>query len=290
MCEIMATPNRLQPWIASNLTQTCEGRDINVPVSNAHNLFLQVFSEFTILRTCAILTTQLLINLFFNIQSANMWTAHSSVGIAQTVFYVPVLAAVIGLLLRHRHEKPLIQWIVLLIFSIGTSQRPNWFEALPKKYLVRIVGGIMLIEYVSHSSSVGWVIVAIIFEGAGVIPLLVSLILHLVLVWVASNLERGSAELYFSKKLDFPTNRKINRGIFVTRALFFVGIITLIVGSALIGNYKDSNSTSIGLKLAKTGYVVISFIVFLAFCWALLFWFKMEPLSRNSRKVNCLSI
>jgi hypothetical protein len=45
-----------------------------------------------------------------------------------------------------------------------------------------MVGGIVLIEYVSHSSSVGWIVAAVIFLGAGAIPLLVSLILHIVLV------------------------------------------------------------------------------------------------------------
>ena len=91
-----------------------------------------------------------------------MWIAHSSIGIAQTVFYIPAIIAAALLLFRRRHEKPLIQWVVLQIFSI-----------------VRFVSGIVLILYVSHSDQVGYIIAAIVLEGAGVIPLLVSLMLHI---------------------------------------------------------------------------------------------------------------
>jgi hypothetical protein len=43
-------------------------------------------------------------------------------------------------------------------------------------FLVRFIGGIMLIVYVNHSDSVGWIIVSVILEGAGVIPLLLVLV------------------------------------------------------------------------------------------------------------------
>jgi hypothetical protein len=91
-----------------------------------------------------------------------MWSAHSSIGLCQTIFYIPAIICAALLLFRKRHEKILIQWTVLQIFSI-----------------VRFAGGIVLILYVSHSNSVGWIIAAIVLEGAGVIPLLVSLMLHI---------------------------------------------------------------------------------------------------------------
>jgi hypothetical protein len=90
-----------------------------------------------------------------------MWNSHSSVGLAQTILYIPAIIAAALLLFRRRHEKPLIQWVVLQIFSV-----------------VRFAGGIVLIVYVSRSSEVGYIIAAIVLEGAGVIPLLVSLMLH----------------------------------------------------------------------------------------------------------------
>jgi hypothetical protein len=91
-----------------------------------------------------------------------MWNSHSSAGLAQTIFYIPAIIAAAFLLFRKRQERPLIQWVVLQIFSI-----------------VRFASGIVLMLYVSHSSEVGYIIAAIILEGAGVIPLLVSLMLHI---------------------------------------------------------------------------------------------------------------
>jgi hypothetical protein len=41
---------------------------------------------------------------------------------------------------------------------------------------VRFVGGILFIIYTKNSSEVGWIIVALILEGAGVIPLLITLV------------------------------------------------------------------------------------------------------------------
>jgi len=108
-----------------------------------------------------------------------MWTPHSSVGLAQSIFYFPIIISA-ALLLFRRHTRPRMPWIALYMFSIGKYKSPF----LPTKYsilnmnqkLVRFVGGIMFIIYTNNANQVGWIIVAIILEGAGVIPLLLVLV------------------------------------------------------------------------------------------------------------------
>jgi len=143
-------------------------------------------------------------------------------------------------------------WIALYIFSI-----------------VRFVGGIMFIIYTNNSSEVGWIIVAIILEGAGVIPLLLVLV--------------GLIRLIHA--LDFPKNEKFRKSIILLRLIFLVGIGLLIAGSSLIGNYKDLSSVTLGIKLAKAGYLVFVFVLAVLVTFAGVLWLKMSLLCPDSKKV-----
>ena len=84
------------------------------------------------------------------------WDAHSFVGLFQSIFYLPALV-VAAYLLFFKHGRPRLVWIALTVFC-----------------LVRLVGGILLIVFEDHQSSVGWIIVATIFQGTGVIPLILT--------------------------------------------------------------------------------------------------------------------
>jgi hypothetical protein len=76
--------------------------------------------------------------------------------------------------------------------------------------------------------------------------------------------------------------------ILANRGITLAGIATLIAGSVLIGNYKDAHSVSLGEKLVKTGYIIITIIIFFIACFAAGFWMNRRKLSRNGVKV-CIS-
>jgi hypothetical protein len=69
-------------------------------------------------------------------------------------------------------------WIALFSFSTGERTYPFSRMAISTDNFlpVRFVGGILFIIYTKKSSEVGWIIVALIIEGAGVIPLLITLV------------------------------------------------------------------------------------------------------------------
>jgi hypothetical protein len=50
-----------------------------------------------------------------------MWTPNSSIGLAQAIFYLPVIPAA-ALLLFRRHESLKMPWRALFTFSIRTLQ------------------------------------------------------------------------------------------------------------------------------------------------------------------------
>ena len=52
-----------------------------------------------------------------------MLNAHSRVGIAQIVFYAPVIALV-TFLIALRHGRPRMAWVLLLLFSLRKRERP----------------------------------------------------------------------------------------------------------------------------------------------------------------------
>ena len=216
-----------------------------------------------------------------------MWNSHSSVGLAQTIFYTPALLAAIILLFRRRYEKPKWQWVVLLIFSIGKTLQdwhcwndnlifgsPSYVWNSPNRIRFQFCfGGV---DYRHSYTSRSWR-----YSSPGCPDsAYCSNVNHL-------SLQKKLVELtlFFSQKLDFPTNKPFKAGIIATRAIFLVGIATLIGGSILLGNYKNSNDVSLGSKLAKAGYLIITVVLFFAKCWATGLWLIFKRLSPNSRKV-----
>ncbi|KAL2051291.1 hypothetical protein ABVK25_008343 [Lepraria finkii] len=85
-----------------------------------------------------------------------MLNSHSKTGIAQIVFYVPVIA-VATFLVAFRHGRPRIAWVLLLLFS-----------------LLRLAGGIIVILLVNNPDSVGLTTAALALLSTGVFPLVVA--------------------------------------------------------------------------------------------------------------------
>jgi hypothetical protein len=138
-------------------------------------------------------------------------------------------------------------------------------------HLVRFIGGILYIVYTYNSTQIGWIIVAIILEGAGVIPLLLVLV--------------GLVRLIHA--LDFPKNEKLRKSIVYLRLIFLVGIALLIAGSSLIGNYNNASSLRLGLALAKAGYMIFIFVLVVLVAGAVVLWMKRKILCTDSEKVSC---
>jgi hypothetical protein len=116
---------------------------------------------------------------------------------------------------------------------------------------------------------VGWIVVAIIFEGAGVIPLLLVLV--------------GLIRLIHA--LDFSTSERLRKSIVFLRLIFLVGIALLIAGNSLIGNYNDMSSVNLGSKLAKAGYLVFVFVLAILVACVGVLWVKQRLLCSDSKKV-----
>jgi hypothetical protein len=88
-----------------------------------------------------------------------MLNEHTKLGIAQTIFYVPVVLLA-GYLLFYRHahnSRPRVAWGVLTVFG-----------------LVRFAGGIVVILYQNDQSSIGLLIASLILLNAGVFPIIAS--------------------------------------------------------------------------------------------------------------------
>lgn len=71
-----------------------------------------------------------------SIQQTNMLNSHESLGIAQIVFYVPILPTAIWLFRRNGKSRPRMAWWCLIPFSLSTPSLDNiidlkFLEILP---------------------------------------------------------------------------------------------------------------------------------------------------------------
>jgi len=156
-----------------------------------------------------------------------MLNSHSCVGVAQSAFYIPTLIAAFVMVLQRR-GKSTFPWAFITFFS-----------------LVRIVGGIVLVTYQQHMDSKGWTIAAVVFQGAGVLPLLIVQVGYLMIVHAN----------------DAAHNWVFGKGIVLLRVFFVCGISLLVTGSCFIGNYNKPSDVEVGEKLAKAGYLVIACVL-----------------------------
>ena len=86
-----------------------------------------------------------------------MVNAHTSLGIAQVVFYVPILPLAVYLIVRNWAYRP----------------RMAWWPMVPLS-LMRLVGGAITIALEDRSGDIGLYIAAIVLLNVGAIPLIVA--------------------------------------------------------------------------------------------------------------------
>ncbi|CAG8273190.1 unnamed protein product [Penicillium salamii] len=179
-----------------------------------------------------------------------MFGSHSKLSIAQVVFYIPV--TVLALYLAcYRHKRPRMAWIVLTFFS-----------------LVRITAGVLVI-IAEKSSSTGVMIAAVIFLNAGMIPLIAATLGFLRIIMA----------------LEQNTNRHIRQCLVLSRILFVVGIGLTVAGGALEGSDTVSDALT-GLKLVKTGYIIVVVFVGCLLAVQVYFWTQRSYLSATSKTVH----
>jgi uncharacterized membrane protein YhdT len=112
---------------------------------------------------------------------SEMLNSHSCVGIAQSSFYIPVVIAAFAMVLQRRGNVR-FPWAFLTLFSIGEYNAFGFQWAA--NVAVRIVGGVVLAAYQQHMDSKGWTIAAVVFQGAGLFPLLIIQVGYLMIVYV----------------------------------------------------------------------------------------------------------
>ncbi|THC94048.1 hypothetical protein EYZ11_006457 [Aspergillus tanneri] len=198
-----------------------------------------------------------------------MLTEHSKASIAQIVFWVPAVIPAL-ILLFHRHGAPRVPWVILLLFSI-----------------IRITCGIVVIILQNNPSDVGLIIAARVLLNAGVFPLIAATFGLLLIVYISPAYSPGHQHRQDINKIvrvirDFQGDKKIRNAFIFLRVLFITGIALVIAGGSLEGNYWDPHDVSLGFKLTKAGYILVTIfeaglIYFQWYCWR-----KRESISSAS--------
>ena len=68
--------------------------------------------------------------------------------------------------------------------------------------------------------------------------------------------------------------------------LFGVGVVLVVVGGSLEGQYKNPNLSSIGLKLVKAGYIIVLAIFFMLMGFEAYFWRNSNHLADGGLSVS----
>ena len=98
-----------------------------------------------------------------------MVNAHTSLGIAQVVFYVPIAPLAIYLMVRNWAYRP----------------RMAWWPMVPLS-LMRLAGGAITIALEDHSRDIGLYVAAIVLLNVGAIPLIVANLGQVRIMYVCS--------------------------------------------------------------------------------------------------------
>lgn len=116
-------------------------------------------------------------------QPPSMLNSHESLGIAQIVFYVPIIPTAIWLMRRNGRIRPRLAWWPLIPFSLSTTL--HFILILKKKKknpstksnsvleIVRLAGGPVTIA-LEQKPSIGLYVAAIILLNVGVVPLIIA--------------------------------------------------------------------------------------------------------------------
>lgn len=105
-----------------------------------------------------------------------MLNSHQSLGIAQIVFYVPIVPTAIWLMKRNGRIRPRLAWWPLIPFSLSApsrTPRKRLYNISNPFEIVRLAGGPVLIAF-EQNPSIGLYVAAIILLNVGVVPLIIA--------------------------------------------------------------------------------------------------------------------
>ncbi|KAM0550270.1 hypothetical protein ACHAPJ_008940 [Fusarium lateritium] len=152
-----------------------------------------------------------------------MVNSHTSVGIAQVVFYVPILPIALFILVRNWGHGLRLASYPLVTFSA-----------------VRLAGGILAILRQSDPSSIGLIIATTVLLNVGVIPLMISML--------------GFIRLILQSSLD--ENKRAFKLIKFIRVLFIAAIALLCVAGG-----TGASAEQISRDLTQAGYILLAVVL-----------------------------
>lgn len=85
---------------------------------------------------------------------------------------------------------------------------------------------------------------------------------------------------------DFQDSSSQRSIIIICRALFSIGVALLVAGSCLAGQYTTPNLPSIGVKLVKAGYIVVTVIFAALLGFEAYFWVNRTKLGSSGLLVS----
>ncbi|KAF4445791.1 hypothetical protein F53441_10540 [Fusarium austroafricanum] len=152
-----------------------------------------------------------------------MINSHTSVGIAQVVFYVPILPIALFILVRNWSHGLRLASYPLVTFSA-----------------IRLAGGILAILRQSNPTSIGLIIATTVLLNVGVIPLMISML--------------GFIRLILQSSLD--ENKRAFKLIKFIRVLFIAAIALLCVAGGI-----GASAEQLSRELTQAGYVLLAVVL-----------------------------
>jgi hypothetical protein len=100
---------------------------------------------------------------------------HAALGVAQTIFYVPVVVAAIWLMARNWAFHPRMAWWPMVPFSLSAWPGPSKEMLKLTNHQVRLAGGPLVIALQNDKTNIGLYVAALVLLNVGAIPLIVAL-------------------------------------------------------------------------------------------------------------------
>ena len=84
----------------------------------------------------------------------------------------------------------------------------------------------------------------------------------------------------------FRESSKLRFVIIFTRVLFLIGVALVVAGISLEAQYTKPNTVSLGLKLAKAGFIVVTVIFLTLLGFEAYFWMNLAKLGKSGLIVS----
>lgn len=180
-----------------------------------------------------------------------------SLGIAQTIFYLPVLILAIVLFVRNFRYHP----------------RMAWWPFIPLS-LLRLAGGIIIIvletqQQRQQQDGFGLIVAAIVLLNVGVVPLIVATLGQMRIVLIDN----------------FRDNPRTNT---IARALRFTFVIAIVLLSA--GGGLSATSRTIARALSLAGYGVFAAELAILIAIEVYYFVRRHELYPSSRRVRTIVV